>query len=141
MSQLCSSCTTMQVHLVPTYGQNETLCCWNKYEMKLSGFQNIRSPFASLIVSDCFCQVQQHCEVPNSFQKQKYKLLSLAFPLGISHCRVLPVHTRLCLTPEFNIPQINTVSLFLFLMIALYRKKSNCFHSAPFSHVFLVAHE
>lgn len=39
---------------------------------------------------------------------------------------------------EFNFFQINVVSLFLFLMIAIYRKKKICFHWATFPMPFLL---
>lgn len=137
MSQTRSSYITMEVHLVPSCEHCEKLSYLNRYGMKLSGFQNVCPPSASLFILGRFCKVGSPAVfLKTTFQKWKDKPPSLAFPVGTSHRRVLPVDARVCLTAEFSIPQINTVSLFLLLMIALYRKKSNCFHSAPFPMSF-----
>lgn len=43
----------------------------------------------------------------------------------LPHHRLVPVHRSLCWKTEFNFPQISTASLFLFLVIAIYRKKKD----------------
>lgn len=57
VSQICSSYMTIEAHSVPSCEYCEKLCSLNKYRMKLSGFQNICSPFPSLFICDSFCKV------------------------------------------------------------------------------------